>query len=320
MFWDIKKFNRETQALRTMSLSERQDVLGVDRVKMRVMSEIASEMLIEERVSNLAGKGKSLFKAMAAALVSLGLLGGTAFASENSLPGEFLYIVKRAKEKVEIGVTVGLSKKAQVEARHAEERLKELAKLNAKAQSSSQPKSVVPAPLIFVIPSTTSTTTTLESLKAESESLEKKPKTPIQIKAQAEAEAQVDKALKALSRAEEKFKDQKNEEARKKIEQNIIKLRQKAESQGIELETKAEMERTIESREGNEIEKRKSDKEKKQKEKPEAENKTKQNEKKNTSEVKGIRTKIKKDIRNLEVEWGEDIQIEKREAEIELGF
>lgn len=242
MFWNIQKFNKEIQALKALKLSERADNSSLARVKTRVMLSAAQTSLPKSLAARPVSK--HLFRYVIATLLGLGLLGGTAFASENSLPGEFLYLVKRAKETVETSVAVSSSQKANVEAKHAEARLKELEQLTFKEEEAHGKAEIEPLPIFVpaVLPeaaiNTSTPTTTQATIELEPEAKTQKPKTEKQIKAKAEAEVQVEKALKALWRAEEKLKEKKQEKARQKIEDNIKRLKEKAVRQGLRVEAK----------------------------------------------------------------------------------
>jgi hypothetical protein len=78
---------------------------------------------------------------LAVALLALVLLGGTAYASEYSVPGEMLYTMKTGvNERVLALVARSHSSKAQLEVRLADRRLEEAEKLNAQAKLSEETK------------------------------------------------------------------------------------------------------------------------------------------------------------------------------------
>jgi len=59
-------------------------------------------------------------------IVGIAIVGGTAFASQNSKPGDVLFPVKKATEQVQVSLTANETSKAQLQAKFAQERLDEL--------------------------------------------------------------------------------------------------------------------------------------------------------------------------------------------------
>ncbi len=94
-------------------------------------------------------ENKSLFKVrapffsfhysygIALAVIALILVGGTVFATENSLPGDFLHPVKLAAEQIETTLAPSEENKAAQEAEHAGERIKEVNALNTKINQTT---------------------------------------------------------------------------------------------------------------------------------------------------------------------------------------
>ncbi|OGF21302.1 hypothetical protein A2316_02030 [Candidatus Falkowbacteria bacterium RIFOXYB2_FULL_38_15] len=63
--------------------------------------------------------------------------GGTAYASQSSLPGDALYPVKLAVEEVETAVSLGQDKKADLDVRFANRRMEEIQKLQEKLKNKN---------------------------------------------------------------------------------------------------------------------------------------------------------------------------------------
>lgn len=72
-------------------------------------------------------------------LVAVSLAGGAAYAAQSSLPGETLYPVKIATEKVQIALATSDEQKVQVLSSHAKNRLQEVSKL---VEAKKQPEVV----------------------------------------------------------------------------------------------------------------------------------------------------------------------------------
>jgi len=76
-----------------------------------------------------------------AIFVGISLVGGTVFASNASIPGDFLYPVKIATETVVLKLAVTPVAKTQLKAQFAEDRIAELQKLSAKSVVASSQSS-----------------------------------------------------------------------------------------------------------------------------------------------------------------------------------
>jgi len=77
------------------------------------------------------------------AIASLALIGGTAgtaLASQNALPGDSLYAVKRAIENIQTGLSQGDHSKGETLIADANTRLSEVGKLSARRQASTAPE------------------------------------------------------------------------------------------------------------------------------------------------------------------------------------
>src|SRR3989344_2174377 len=133
MLFDAKKFKKEIDGLKSLPQGGGLHPLRQGQIKANVMSAIAVEA--PSVSGNFAAPGSSSFmKYLGTILIGLGLIGGSALASEGSIPGDLLYPIKIAREKVEVKIAVTASGRANVEAKHAEERMDELVKLEIRQQ------------------------------------------------------------------------------------------------------------------------------------------------------------------------------------------
>lgn len=73
----------------------------------------------------------------AAIVVAIIIAGGSAYATETSLPGDFLHPIKLVAEKIESKLAVSEEKKATIEAQHTNERIEEVRKLDIKAEAQT---------------------------------------------------------------------------------------------------------------------------------------------------------------------------------------
>lgn len=125
-------FRKEIQSLGV--LSELKRPLGADEqagVKQNILSAIAGQTRTAEKSFDWQERKYALMRYVAATLVGLSLVGGTALAAGNSKPGDILYPIKRIKEKVQLTAAVSPEAKANLRANFAQERLKELQELTA---------------------------------------------------------------------------------------------------------------------------------------------------------------------------------------------
>lgn len=164
-------------------------------------------------------------------LLGLSLVGGTSFAASGStLPGDFLYPVKLAKEKVQLGLTVGQESKAKLKAKFAENRLSELHALT----TTTDKETGVSAEAGSVAQSSNKTNTASGTLPSSSD--EKHGVSGnIKLKAQLEARTEVNDALGELNKLNVKFKAQGNSRGAAGISAAILKLQDQAQSENLDL-------------------------------------------------------------------------------------
>ena len=137
MIFNIQKFKKEIQALGRLNGQRLLHPLKKAQIKQRVLARLHEQPSLRPAFS-LRGQGSRLLRYIISLITAICLLGGTALASANSLPGDVLYQVKIAKEKIEIAVAVTQQSRANVETKHAEERLKELEQITAQVQIQTQ--------------------------------------------------------------------------------------------------------------------------------------------------------------------------------------
>ncbi len=131
MLWNQKKFNKEIKALNSLPKESSLHPLRKEQIKQAIMAEINSPVTEKETGWGFGWKERNLtfIRYIIASILGLSLVGGTTFASSNSLPGDTLYPIKQIKEKIEISLKVSAEAKAKLQSQFAEERLKELSRL-----------------------------------------------------------------------------------------------------------------------------------------------------------------------------------------------
>lgn len=137
-------------------------------------------------------------------LVGIGVLGGTVYASGWALPGDVLYPVKLAKERVELGLAAQGEPKALVVARHAEERLSELSILKVEENNTAS-------------------------------DIRKQPANEQQ-EVRREADVQVRSAINTLLEVKKQLESQGNQTAAASVDGALTRLITKAKSADIEIE------------------------------------------------------------------------------------
>ena len=175
-------------------------------LKSKVMAEIRFVPQVQPAAVRPAfARGWWLRRLAFSTLVGVGVVGGTVFASAHALPGDLLYPVKIAKEKVELSLAPKGEPKALIMAKQAEERLSELSGLKAEAPAVTQPASQ----------------TDKERRQAEYE-----------------ASVQVRGAVNSLTQVKQDLEDKGNTTAAASVNNALTRLVEKAKSQDIELEEK----------------------------------------------------------------------------------
>lgn len=187
---------------------------------------------------------QKVFRYTISFLLGVSLVGGTAFASNTSKPGDFLYPVKRVKEKVELSVAASEEARADLEIKFAQNRLEELHELATKEdsgvtyqtdQSSADLVSPSTAPVSLI------TSTSIESAsgtpKQPENSRQKNSKRKqLEIRAEADAQAQVNNALGGLGRLYNRLKAKGDAKAAAGVQASIFKLKNRARAEHLNVE------------------------------------------------------------------------------------
>ncbi len=216
---DPKKFNQEIQKLPELLKSA--DVLSeaeMESIKQKVMLNIATpavkapvQLFVKERF-------KTLIRYIISVLLGLSLVGGTAFASVNAKPGDILYPVKRIREKVQLSIAVSEESKANLQAKFADERLKELQELSVKSLLKNKSE------IGIQISATSSNLIFRGSVE---------PEDSVRINASHEAGKEVRNAISVLKEVRGKMEAKGDSRAAAVIGQNILKLETDAMAQDI---------------------------------------------------------------------------------------
>ena len=202
MFFSIKKFNKEIQALKSLPQNDGSlHTLRQGQIKQHILERIHTETeTLPVRLTRHERK-RTLMQIIISILASLGLLGGTAFASVTATPGDILYPVKRAAEKVHVAVTASEEGKAELQAKHAEKRLDEFSKVKAEA-------SVTVA-------------------------ADKDTKAELKTKTETETRVEVSNALKVLTEVRARLEAKHETRAAESVSKNIARLEERAKAEHI---------------------------------------------------------------------------------------
>lgn len=144
MILDTKKFNNEIRALKSIRGDDYLfHPLRRQQIKeslFRKISEKTENGVTSARIFRYAFSERRTILMRYAILVLLGLMvvGGTVQASDNALPGDILYPVKRAAERMRLTLAVTEENKAAVQTRIAEKRSEELDKVFEKPDSGAR--------------------------------------------------------------------------------------------------------------------------------------------------------------------------------------
>lgn len=217
MIWFKEKFNKEIKALPL--LVEKEDVLSateLQNIRQKVLLSLNTETNPVTFRYSWSERKEKIMRYVISVLVGLSLFGGTAFASTAAKPGDLLYPVKMIKEKVQLSVAVSEQSKVQLQAKFAEERLKELAELKVKTQTQN---------------STTATSTVNEKNEHDNK---------IEEEAKVHTQTDVNNAIEVLTQVKAKLEAKGNTQAAAALGENIIRLQTGALSQNLKLEFESE--------------------------------------------------------------------------------
>jgi hypothetical protein len=134
MMFNIKKYNREINALKSTANDSSLHPLRLAQLKQQLLEKVAAITQTKSSGTSLLQQENKIgftyrlmvIRYVLPTIAGVFLIGGTVLASNSALPGQPLYPVKRLKEKVELGLTISEKGHAEVMAKHAQERLVEL--------------------------------------------------------------------------------------------------------------------------------------------------------------------------------------------------
>jgi hypothetical protein len=130
MLWDTKKFNTEIAKLKKLADKSSLPSLRKEQIKQAILEKIKEPQESTKPEGVFWYNQHTHFIRFAlAGMVGIFFIGGTAFASNSSVPGDLLYPVKQVKEKIEVSLSTSTERKAKLRSHFAEERLKELSRL-----------------------------------------------------------------------------------------------------------------------------------------------------------------------------------------------
>lgn len=224
--WDTQKFNKEISALRKLK-REKQTMhpLLKEQIKQKVLFSLPEQ---ETKPKVLPIKLR-LLRYGAGLLAALSASAGTVYAASSSLPGDKLYPVKQIKEEVEIKVAVTPQAKAEVQAKHAKERIREVVVIKEKVE---QAKTTKPAEaLVQKATSVTenvkyNTASPADPVRGGTDITERRKKA--QRQAEIKATAEINGALKDLRETREKMKRRGDDKQADKLEKEIQEIRKNA--------------------------------------------------------------------------------------------
>ena len=143
-----EKFNKQIEQLKQIN-SASLDLSRKEQLKSRLLSKLgetdfdAKRYTVQEREKNMLKL--ALGKYALAAFLPVLLLGGTAYASSDARPGDTLFPVKKATEKLQLAVTASSESKANLHTKIAEDRLEDVAKVSSehKVEAEAEAKAEV---------------------------------------------------------------------------------------------------------------------------------------------------------------------------------
>ncbi len=230
----MEKFKQEISAIKQLSghdhslPPERQEL-----IKQRLLAAIANEPLPQTQKHFPSWKEKisKIFRLAASVALGLSLAGGTAYAAGNSKPGDVLYPVKLATEKIRLGLSITEQTKAQLQAQFALERLRELKEIKLKnfpvqildnSNTHSGSTSTAQGEVWLTLPA-----------NATGSPLLNKRQNQLQVNTQAEANLEISAAISSLEKVQSKLQDKGETEAAEKISKKILQLQTGAKSENI---------------------------------------------------------------------------------------
>lgn len=149
MIFNKKNFNREINWLKSLRTNRPElNPLLKEQIKLKLLSKLGetkfekSRYITHERgINNMLSNVYS--KYVVAAVLAIVLVGGTAYASNDARPGDNLFPLKKATEKVQLALSASAKSKAEMHARIAEQRLEDIAKVSAEHKTEAQTEAKV---------------------------------------------------------------------------------------------------------------------------------------------------------------------------------
>ncbi len=141
-----EKFKREIGLLKKIP-KHNIDSTNKTRIKSLLMNRITSETNFPAQPTFSFSRNlftNQFFRYAATMFVGLGLVGGSAFASNSAKPGDLLFPVKKVTEQFQVSLTASKQNKAALHAKIAEERIDDMEKVperhkgNAKVEAEKE--------------------------------------------------------------------------------------------------------------------------------------------------------------------------------------
>lgn len=219
---NIKKFNDIIFNLKLLE-AERPDLLHPlikEKIKRQIMSRLGGEpqtVVYKTAWQNIKYK---IFRYVVSGVLAFSVFGGTALASNNSKPGDMLFPLKKAGEKVALGLAGSQQARVALEIKFANRRLKELREIRAETQTPVNS-------LLFI------SSEALEegNLPGDNPSIsnpprQKNPKrTQIKTKSELKAEMEITGAINSLTRIQTNLKIKKDSAESASIQSALVNLK-----------------------------------------------------------------------------------------------
>ncbi|GEM_PF-3111535 len=203
---DTTKFNKEIESLRAEAVNSGSELhpLIKENIKQRVLNASRAEAETKLQTKRFTGQERrnNFMKYIISTLLGLSLLGGTALAAQNSKPGDILFPIKKAQERIAVSFAASAEQKAALEAKFANNRLEELNQIQAQAKADVQVQA-----------------------EAKAEKNGKKP--AVKAKAEAEAKAEVKNAINVLTQVRANLEAKGNATAASSVGETLLKLKAK---------------------------------------------------------------------------------------------
>ena len=139
MFFNNKKFNKEIQTLKNIPSEQTLGELQKERLKFLILAKIKTQ--VNETVPISTWRFSKWQYYVVSIISGLTVLGGTAFAANNSKPGDILFPVKKVRENIQLGLTFSDTAKADLKIKFAQERAEDLNLIKFETQASSSKSS-----------------------------------------------------------------------------------------------------------------------------------------------------------------------------------